>query len=76
LLTQRLLSNTASTNVQSMIDYENKVRAFHASLREFYYQQLFAAPEFSKSSLKRLPQFTTTSQFTTPMNTQENTNEK
>jgi len=51
-----------------MIDYENKVRAFHASLREFYYQQLFAAPEFTEASLKQLPQFTTTSQFTTTKN--------
>ena len=40
-----------------MVNYENNVREFHASLRKFYYHHLFEAPEFSPTSFKQLPQF-------------------
>lgn len=58
LLTQRLLSSAADTDVEAMVSYENDVRAFHKSLRKFYYYHLFKDPEFSQESLKALPQFT------------------
>jgi len=70
LLTQRLLSSTANTDVEAMISYENSVRAFHASLRQFYYHYFFSAPEYSAESFKQLPQFTPITK-----NTQEDTNE-
>ncbi|QDG38342.1 DUF3526 domain-containing protein [Alteromonas mediterranea] len=58
LLTQRLLSSAADTNVGAMVGYENDVRAFHKALRKFYYYHLFKDPEFSQESFEALPQFT------------------
>lgn len=58
LLTQRLLSDAADTDVQAMVHYENQVRQFHAALREFYYFHFFKAPDFSRDSFDALPQFT------------------
>lgn len=58
LLTQRLLSSAADTNVEAMVGYENDVRAFHKVLRKFYYYHLFKDPEFSQESFEALPQFT------------------
>ncbi|APD93949.1 hypothetical protein BM523_08090 [Alteromonas mediterranea] len=58
LLTQRLLSSAADTNVSAMVGYENDVRAFHKALRKFYYYHLFKDPEFSQESFEALPQFT------------------
>ena len=58
LLTQRLLSSAADTNVSAMVGYENDVRAFHKVLRKFYYYHLFKDPEFSQESFEALPQFT------------------
>ena len=58
LLTQRLLSSAAETNVKAMVGYENDVRAFHKALREFYYYHLFKEPRFSRESFTALPQFT------------------
>lgn len=70
LLTQRLLTSAADTDVKAMVNYENNVRAFHASLRKFYYHHLFEAPEFSSASFKQLPKFSPKIR-----KTQENTNE-
>ncbi|CAA0326432.1 conserved hypothetical protein [Alteromonas infernus] len=58
LLTQRLLSSAADTNVSAMVSYENDVRVFHKALRKFYYYHLFKDPEFSQESFEALPQFT------------------
>jgi ABC-2 type transport system permease protein len=58
LLTQRLLSSAADTDVQAMVHYENSVRHFHASLRDFYYNRMFKAPAFSLESFEQLPTFT------------------
>ncbi|QGX61681.1 DUF3526 domain-containing protein [Alteromonas mediterranea] len=58
LLTQRLLSSAADTNVSAMVGYENDLRAFHKALRKFYYYHLFKDPEFSQESFEALPQFT------------------
>lgn len=58
MLTQRLLSSSADTNVSAMVGYENDVRAFHEALRKFYYYHFFKDPEFSQESFEALPQFT------------------
>ncbi len=58
LLSQRLLSSAANTDVKAMVGYENDVRAFHQALRKFYYYHLFKAPEFSQENFEALPQFT------------------
>lgn len=60
LLTQRLLSNTAYTNVEAMIAYENQIRTFHASLRQFYYPLLFNSQAYSPQRFSQMPQFTPT----------------
>lgn len=58
LLTQRLLSSAADTDVEAMVRYENSVRQFHATLRDFYYYHIFKAQAFSLESFKQRPQFT------------------
>lgn len=70
LLTTRLLSDAAGTDVEAMVNYENQVRRFHASLRQFYYSHLFKTPEFNRKNFDALPQFTPTKK-----DTQEHVNE-
>lgn len=72
LLTQRLLSDIADTNVDAMVGYENRVREFHASLRQFYYPLFFKTPEFSPARFDQLPKFTPTIKTTSQEHTNEN----
>jgi len=58
MLTQRLLSGIAATNTAAAMKYEQDVRAFHRSLRLFYYPLLFNADKFDVDTFTQLPQFT------------------
>ena len=58
LLTQRALTRVAQTDIQAFQAYEQCVRDFHLSLREFHYPMLFGDVEFSLEKMKALPQFT------------------
>ena len=57
MLTQRLMSSIADTDIRSSLAYEQRVRDYHASLRAFYYPLLFNEPEFNRETLADLPQF-------------------
>ena len=58
MLSQRLMSSVARTDIKASMAYEKSVRDYHASLREFYYPLLFNDEAFSHEVLKELPQFT------------------
>ena len=55
LLTDRLLSQAAKTNVASFLLYDRCVRGFHQRLREFHYPMLFGDVEYSPQQMKQLP---------------------
>ena len=56
-LLERYLQSLAKTDLKSSIEYEKRVRAYHASLRAFYYPKFFKNAPFEKSELKKLPTY-------------------
>jgi ABC-2 type transport system permease protein len=56
-LLQRSFQSLAQTDVRSSLAYEARVRAFHDSLREFYYPRLFRDEPFDRAALGDLPRF-------------------
>jgi ABC-2 type transport system permease protein len=59
VLLERSLQALARTDLVSVLAYEAQVRAFHATLREFYYPKLFRGERFTAEALAELPQFAT-----------------
>ncbi|MEM8768238.1 MAG: DUF3526 domain-containing protein [Pseudomonadota bacterium] len=57
LLTQRLLARIAETDVIAALHYEEEIRAFHATLRAFYYPLMFGDAPYSLETLQQLPDF-------------------
>ncbi|MBB6523027.1 DUF3526 domain-containing protein [Pseudoteredinibacter isoporae] len=57
MLTQRLMTSIAETDIQAMTAYEQCIRDYHASLREYYYPLLFNDVEFSVDQLKWVPEY-------------------
>ena len=57
LLTDRLLSRSAKNDVSSFLRYDQCVRRFHQSLRDFHYPMLFGSIEYSSDYIKNLPTF-------------------
>jgi len=57
VLLERALQSLARTDMRAMLAYEARVRAFHASLRAFYYPKLFRDERFDPAALDALPQF-------------------
>jgi len=57
LLTERLLSQAAQTDVTSFQDYDRCVRSFHRRLRDFHYPMLFGDVAFSAEKMSKLPNF-------------------
>lgn len=57
MLTQRLMTSIAETDIQAMTAYEQCIRGYHASLREFYYPLLFNDIEFSVDQLDSVPEY-------------------
>ncbi len=57
VLLERWLQALARTDMQSTLAYEERVRSFHAALREFYYPKLFRNESFDPAALQALPQF-------------------
>ena len=57
VLLQRSLQALAGTDLRASLAYEARVRAFHASLREFYYPLLFRDHAFDRAAFETLPQF-------------------
>lgn len=56
-LLERSLQSLAKTDLGRSILYEEKVRAYHAALRDFYYPKFFRHEPFDKTLLKDLPTF-------------------
>ncbi len=57
LLTSRLLSRAANTNIAAFQRYDSCVRSFHSSLREFHYPMLFGDVAYSTEQMRNLPTF-------------------
>ena len=56
-LMQRTLTHWAQTDAIAARAYEQRVRAFHAKLRHFYYPLLFTNPDFDPKVLSQRPEF-------------------
>lgn len=57
VLLERSLQALAGTDLRASLAYEARVRAFHASLREFHYPRLFRNEAFDPAALESLPPF-------------------
>ena len=57
LLSQRMMSKLAKTDVKAALAYEQSVRDFHKSLRAFYYPLLFNETEFRLDKFDALPDY-------------------
>lgn len=56
-LLERSLQSLAHTDLSASIHYENRVRAYHAKLRAFYYPKLFRNEPFDMSALDHIPRY-------------------
>jgi ABC-2 type transport system permease protein len=54
---QALLTRLASTDLVAQLAYQDRVRAFHGRLREFYYGYLFQDRPFDRKDFARAPRF-------------------
>lgn len=54
---QALLTRLAETDLQAQLTYQDRIRAFHARLREFYYGYLFRDRPFRKADFDHAPRF-------------------
>lgn len=56
-LVERYLQRLAGTDVEASLAYDSSVRAFHASLRQWYYPKLFRDEPFAPEALAGLPAY-------------------
>ncbi|MCI4592252.1 DUF3526 domain-containing protein [Sphingobium sp. BYY-5] len=54
---QGLLARLANSDVQAQLAYQDRIRAYHAALRRFYYGYLFTDRPFGKEDFDRAPRF-------------------
>ncbi|MEM7768070.1 MAG: DUF3526 domain-containing protein [Pseudomonadota bacterium] len=54
---ERALQSFANTDVQAVSAYEDRVRAFHAELRAYYYPNMFPEEPFTDAALAPRPDF-------------------
>ncbi|VXC99628.1 ABC transporter permease (fragment) [Sphingomonas sp. 8AM] len=54
---QALLTRLARTDVTAQLAYQDRIRAFHAGLRSFYYGYVFHDRPFGKADFGRAPPF-------------------
>ena len=54
---QALLTRLAETDLDAQLAYQDRVRAFHQRLRQFYYGYLFTDRPFGKADFERAPRF-------------------
>lgn len=57
LLTERLVTSVAGTDIHGYLAYEACVRQFHASLQSFFYPLVFEAEAFSDTAMAGLPTY-------------------
>ncbi len=56
-LTERSLTGVAGTDAKAAMHYQQHVRNFHGSLREYYYPLLFKGAAYEAITLANLPRF-------------------
>jgi len=54
---QALLTRLAETDLQSQLAYQDRIRAFHQRLRQFYYGYMFRDRPFGEADSDRAPHF-------------------
>ncbi|RDE07382.1 DUF3526 domain-containing protein [Sphingomonas aracearum] len=54
---QALLTRLAHTDLAAQLAYQDRVRAYHAQLRQFYYGYLFRDRPFTRADFRRAPRF-------------------
>jgi ABC-2 type transport system permease protein len=54
---QALLTRLAQTDLTAQLAYQDRVRAYHAQLRQFYYRYLFRDRPFTRADFRRAPRF-------------------
>lgn len=54
---QALLTRMAGTDMQAHLAYQDRIRAYHAQLRQFYYGYLFEDRRFGEQDYRLAPQF-------------------
>ncbi len=54
---QAVLARLANTDVKAQLAYQDRIRAYHAALRRFYYGYLFTDKPFGKADFARAPRF-------------------
>ncbi|MEM7329231.1 MAG: DUF3526 domain-containing protein [Pseudomonadota bacterium] len=54
---ERVFQSIAGTDTTASEDYENRVRAFHAELREYYYPLLFPDAPYTDEMVSRRPSY-------------------
>lgn len=54
---QAALTRLARTDLKAQLAYQDRIRAFHGRLREFYYAYLFRDRPFGKEDFARAPRF-------------------
>ncbi|WP_371194382.1 DUF3526 domain-containing protein [Glaciecola sp. SC05] len=57
MMIQRKMTRLAQSDAIAAFEYEQAIRAFHQSLREFYYPWLFINSDFDKKFLNELPHY-------------------
>lgn len=57
MMMQRKMTRLAQSDAIAAFEYEQQIRSFHQSLREFYYPWLFVTSNFDKKFLSELPDF-------------------
>ncbi len=54
---QALMSRMANTDLAAQLAYQDRIRAYHRNLREFYYGYLFRDRPFGKADFGKAPSF-------------------
>ncbi len=54
---QALLTRIADTDLTAQLAYQDRIRAYHRRLREFYYAYLFRDRPFDRANFAKAPQF-------------------
>lgn len=54
---QSVLTRLADTDMHAQLAYQDRIRAFHKRLRNFYYSYLFTDKPFGKNDFKQAPAF-------------------
>lgn len=54
---ERIFQSIARTDTHAAADYESRVRAFHADLREYYYPLLFLDEPYTDEAIAERPRF-------------------